>query len=162
MKKKILLTGIGLLLCLFLTECKTTSQSITENPTKSSVENKVIDNREALIGKYWKLIELNGENIKRSEADRKEPHIILKKENNAVNGHAGCNSFFGTYELTAQGIAFSQMASTMMACLDMEKEQQMLQMLHEIDGYSISQNGKILSLLKGTKTMARFEVVYLD
>jgi len=35
-------------------------------------------------------------------------------------------------------------------------------MLHEIDGYSISQDGRILSLLQGTKITAKFEVVYLE
>jgi len=161
MKKEILLTGLGVLLCLFLTECKTIPQSITEDTTKRSTENRTVDNREALIEKYWKLIELNGENFERSET-LKEPHIILKKENYAVTGNSGCNSFFGTYKLMAEKITFSQMASTKMACLNMEKEQQMLIMLHEIDGYTLSQNGKILSLLKGTNTMAKFEVVYLD
>jgi len=70
MKKEILFIGIGLL-CLFLAGCKT-KQSVAENQPKDTVENiqpkGTVENmtkntKEALIEKYWKLIELDVTNV---------------------------------------------------------------------------------------------------
>ena len=47
--------------------------------------------------------------------DRK-PVILEFKDNASVNGHAGCNGYFGTIEVKAQSVAFKHMASTRMMC----------------------------------------------
>ena len=94
----------------------------------------------------------------------REAFIILKDEDNRVNGNGGCNTLFGTYEIerTTNRIKFSQMASTMMACLNMEIENELKRALEMADNYSLSADGKYLSLNRARMApLAGFEVVYL-
>jgi len=114
--------------------------------------------------KYWKLIEINGKPVVWDESATREAFIILKDNDNRVNGHGGCNTLSGTYEIdrTASRIKFSQMASTMMACLNMEVENNLKRALEMADNYSLSADGKYLSLNRARMApLARFEVVYL-
>ncbi|MCA6438755.1 MAG: META domain-containing protein [Sediminibacterium sp.] len=111
--------------------------------------------------KYWKLIQLNGKPITVS-AKGKEPHIILKKEGNKVNGSGGCNSFMGSYALKEGGrIQFSQMASTLMACIhDDGTEAAFLKALSKADSYFIK--GDTLQLNRAKMSpLAVFKAVYL-
>ena len=101
--------------------CKTSQQSA------STITSDITE-------KYWKLVELNGQKITPNENQTKEPHFILKREENRVMGHGGCNSFHGTYELLEGGrIRFSKIASSLMACDVMETEKQFLQVLEMAD-----------------------------
>jgi heat shock protein HslJ len=55
---------------------------------------------------YWKLTELMGKPVPTMESN-KEMHMILKNEDNRIQGNAGCNTFTGSYELKeANRIAF--------------------------------------------------------
>ena len=141
-----------------LSACKC-STSAKKGDVASSTEN-VQDN--AITEKYWKLIELNGNAVDIQSLNR-EPHIILKKEDNRLNGTGGCNAFNGSYELenTTLRIKFSQVVTTMMACMNMEVESQMYKALESVDNYTISADGKYLSLNKGRMApLARFELVH--
>lgn len=110
--------------------------------------------------KYWKLVELNGQPVPTLE---REPHMILKAEGGRVNGFSGCNSFSGSYKLdeSTLRISFSNVASTMMACVSgMEVEQAFYKVLETVDNYSIS--GDHLTLNRARMApLARFEAVYL-
>jgi len=131
--------------------CKTASSSVKTQP-------------DGITEKYWKLIEINGKPVVWDESATREAFIILKDEDHRVNGHGGCNTLFGTYEIdrTANRIKFSQMASTMMACLNMEIENELKRALEMVDNYSLSADGKYLSLNRARMApLARFEVVYL-
>ena len=113
--------------------------------------------------KYWKLIEINSNPVVLDENNR-EPYLILKKENSRVTGFGGCNNFNGSYNLERMNkIQFSKMVSTKIFCLNnMEIEQQLYQAFETADNYTLSEDGKYLSLNKGRMTpLARFEVVYL-
>jgi heat shock protein HslJ len=119
---------------------------------------------DGITEKYWKLIEINGKPVAPSKTFVREPSIILKNEGNRVNGHGGCNTLTGSYEIdrTAQRIKFSQMATTMMACINMEVEEELKKALEMTDNYSLSADGKYLSLNRARMApLARFEVVYL-
>ena len=114
---------------------------------------------ENLENTYWKLIELDGKMVKPPK-ERKEAHMILKPGESRVNGNAGCNNFFGSYEVDGETLSFGQMGATMMACLDgMETEQAFLAALGNTDRYTIS--GLILSLYSGEALLAKFEAVHL-
>ena len=119
---------------------------------------------EIITEKYWKLIELNGKPVVLDESFKQEPFFILKNEERRVNGHGGCNTFFGTFEIdpAAKRIKFSQMSTTMMMCLNMEIEDGMKKVFEMTDNYSLSPDGKYLSLNRARMApLARFEVVYL-
>lgn len=116
----------------------------------------------SITEKYWKLIELNGKKFILSPNQR-EPHFILKKENVRVIGFAGCNSFNGTYELSAGNnrLRFSKMVSTMRACMDAHYEKDYLRVLNIVDNYTL--RGDTLALNKARMaTLAKFVVVYLN
>jgi heat shock protein HslJ len=109
----------------------------------------------------WKLIELMGKPVVLSENNKKEIYIILKKEENGVQGFSGCNTIMGKYELKeGNRITFSAMASTMMACPDLATETEFNKMLGIVDNYSL--NGKTMTLNKAKMApMARFEAVLI-
>ncbi|WP_426416571.1 META domain-containing protein [Aestuariirhabdus sp. LZHN29] len=50
-------------------------------------------------------------------------------DNGRINGHGGCNGFFGGYSVDKQKIKIGPLGSTMMACPEplMQQEQQLLQ-----------------------------------
>lgn len=86
-----------------LASCHTAKQSTTGSTS--------------IVGKQWRLIELNGQTVQPADQSKREPHMILNASEKKVNGNGGCNSFFGSYELQgANGITFSKIGSTRMAC----------------------------------------------
>lgn len=116
----------------------------------------------SLTETYWKLTELMGQPIVYVGGGAKEMHLILKKEESRLIGQGGCNSFMGSYTLFEDNnrIKFSQLAATLMACPNMEKEKEFMDVLQKVDNYTI--NEKLLSLNKAKMApLAKFEAVYL-
>lgn len=90
-----------------------------------------------LEGTYWKLDEIMGERVAHP-GNRMPAHILLNAEGNRTAGNAGCNPFFGIYELREdRGIRFERTGSTMMSCPDMGQEEMFHRALLEADRYSI-------------------------
>jgi heat shock protein HslJ len=113
----------------------------------------------SLQNTYWKLLELNGTPARSPEGSR-EIHLILATAESRAHGFAGCNNFFGTYELGEDSLSFSAVGSTMMACPEgMDTEQSFLQTLGAATRAEIS--GQIMSLYADDRLLARFEAVYL-
>ena len=115
-----------------------------------------------IVEKYWKLIEIRGQKVTAENFASKEPHLILKSEDNRVNGNGGCNSFFGTYELQADvnRISFSQIGSTRMACLKPTVEADFFNVLETVDNYTVKND--TLQLNKARMApLAKFVAVYL-
>jgi len=87
----------------------------------------------------WRLVEISGVQVASPAEKGKELFVIMQKEGKVVNGFAGCNSFAGTYELVGgEGIKFSQMTSTLMACDDMEMEKQFTSMFANVTSYDVN------------------------
>ena len=102
-----------------------------------------------------------GKKISRPALGQKEIHMILKKDSARVQGNSGCNTFTGGYELKEPNrISFSQVASTQMACIDMENETQFLKVLSQADSYYLK--GDTLQLIRARMApLAVFQAVYL-
>ncbi len=66
---------------------------------------------------YWKLTRLGDEPVYLGEQLR-EPHLVLRDDENIVTGFGGCNSLTGGYAVDGSSIGFTDVASTMMACAD--------------------------------------------
>lgn len=110
--------------------------------------------------KYWKITELYGKKVTMSAGMKKEPHMILRAENNRINVTGGCNTFMGTYELKPDNqISFGKLAGTLMACPDMETERLFMQAIGEADNYYVDENNLVLNKAK-MAPLARFEAVY--
>lgn len=117
-------------------------------------------NKPALVGTYWKLVEVMGKAAIHDE-QQVPAHMLLQAEGNRVAGNSGCNSFFATYELDeAKGrIRFSKAGSTMMACSDMSMEDAFHKALAQVYNYSIGEDGR-LSLSKAKMApLMRFEAM---
>ncbi|KDN55483.1 META domain-containing protein [Flavobacterium seoulense] len=128
----------------------------------NSTKNVKNEKSSEITEKYWKLIEINGQKVTVENFAAKEPHLILKKEENRVNGNGGCNSFFGTYELQANvnRISFSKIGSTRMACLKPTVENDFFKVLETVDNYTIKND--TLQLNKARMApLAKFVAVYL-
>lgn len=113
---------------------------------------------DALIGKYWKLIELNGQPVQ-TGSTQKEPFIRLIAVSNRIEGTGGCNGMGGTFQLEAPNrIRFSKMIRTLMACENLETENEMLRALETTDSYHVSND--TLQLFRARMApLAKFEWV---
>jgi heat shock protein HslJ len=99
-----------------------------------------------LVGAFWKLTRL-GENAVVVAEPARQPNLTLAADGR-VAGFTGCNRMAGSYQVTGRSIAFGQMASTKMACLEaMEHEAAFAAALERARSYRIV--GELL---------ARFEV----
>ncbi|HLR36509.1 MAG TPA: META domain-containing protein [Chitinophagaceae bacterium] len=108
---------------------------------------------------YWKLVSLNGEKVVVDSSFNREPYLILKEKDNKVSGNAGCNQIMGSYTLKeGDKIEFSQMASTMMACPNLDSERAFLDAIEKVDQYSL--NGEELVLKSEGQPVATFKAVY--
>lgn len=129
-----------------LASCHTAEQSTTGSAS--------------IVGKYWKLIELNGKTVQLAEQLKREPHMILNTSENRVNGNGGCNSFFGSYALPGnKGITFSKMGSTKMACPDdvMQVEYQLFQAFEMTNKFTL-RNDTLLLTKTDMTPLAKFVV----
>ena len=147
------LISVFLLIAIVVTACKSTQKA------SETTLQPVPPTTTGLQETYWKLTEMMGKPVALSENNKKDIHIILKKEDNSVVGFSGCNTIMGKYELKeGNRIRFSAMASTMMACPDMATETEFNKMLGTVDNYNL--NGNTMTLNKAKMApMARFEAI---
>lgn len=118
---------------------------------------------EPIVEKYWKLKTLEGKKVKMDKNQAREIYFTLNTSENRVTGFAGCNTIMGTYTLEeGNRIHFSQMATTMMACPDIDfNESEFLKVFELADNYRIT--GDQLELNVGRRApLAVFEAVYFD
>jgi len=110
--------------------------------------------------KYWRLITLYGKPITESENQKREAHFVLRSKDKRVLGHGGCNAFSGSYELfEGNRIQFSPLASTQMACAEINHESDFFKAIQSADNYIIK--GDTLILTKGKMApMMRLVAVY--
>ena len=99
----------------------------------------------------WRLVELNGEDV----SNLNPPLTLSLDDAQKINGFAGCNRFFGTYELNELKIKFSGIGSTKMFCQDKsDTEDKYLKALSEVQSFK-SESGKLF-LVAGEKTVLEF------
>lgn len=122
----------ALFLAVFLVSCQTQT---AQKPTTD------------ITGKKWKLTELNGKPIELKNP-KNNPYFKLNTEGMRYEGHAGCNGLGGTFEIKqdVMRIKFNQGMSTMMACEDLDIENQFTKAILAADNYSV--NGNTLTLNK--------------
>ncbi|WP_264524638.1 META domain-containing protein [Flavobacterium sp. N502536] len=143
-------------------EC-TDSMSGTVFPYTVKVEMK--DQTLNGCGKYitdyrlhdiWVLEELNGKKVTASDFQKELPRIEINAAENKFMGFGGCNSIGGTIFFEKGLLRFSDVISTMMACMPGNKEGEFVQALQSTNTYSIGDlrltlsnpNGKLLVFRK--------------
>ena len=101
-----------------------------------------------LLGTYWRLTEVAGQEITASGVQGREAHLILKKADRSVSGSGGVNRLISKYTLGENNaLSFVSPASTMMAGLPeaMDTENKFFQALNQTKKYTIT--GRQLTLL---------------
>jgi heat shock protein HslJ len=128
-------------------------------PAPDSIKGNFIPQKTLFIFNKWKLVELNGKPVKNTSDHKKEMFIQLNNEGR-YSAYAGCNNMTGGYELreNALRIKFTKGISTLMACDDMETEQEFAKMLETVDNYSIKGNQMTLNKAR-MAPLARFEAM---
>lgn len=113
-----------------------------------------------LRGTYWRLFELNGKTYN-STGDQLEIYIELDESENRISGTAGCNRIMGGFTSDKElELRFDKVATTLMACPDMETESEFLKMLEKVDNYNLKND--TLSLNKARMApLARFKAEFL-
>lgn len=102
-------------------------------------------NSKDLLNTDWELVSIN--NVE-PDSGMRAPTLLFAPNETKVNGFAGCNQFFGTYELNRDSLSFSGLGSTKMFCeQSMDLETQYLDLLGKTGNFVVSQSGSTLTLL---------------
>ncbi|MDR2835454.1 MAG: copper resistance protein NlpE N-terminal domain-containing protein [Bacteroidales bacterium] len=134
---------------------------IFEKEDMESVILKKINTDFELTGKYWKLIELNGNLIDYNSEIPTEAHILFNPDG-TFSGSLSCNRISGTFSTENNfNIKFSQLIMTKKLCIDMSIENELVKIFNTTDNYSIKDNQLSISRARMTP-LARFEVVYMN
>ncbi|MEO5925380.1 MAG: META domain-containing protein [Bryobacteraceae bacterium] len=103
----------------------------------------------------WVALEVMGKTITKSEG-RPAVHIQLHSIDKKLTGFSGCNSVFGEFEFSHEGLKFAPVGATRMACLDANVEPQFLEALSGTKSYRIA--GEELQLMNmDGKVIGRFQ-----
>ncbi len=138
MKKAILMIAIAAI----LTACNNNDaqNANVDNPVTATASTP-----DVLLGKEWKLSELNGVPRVPDTTFPKKPLLIFENESR-ISGNLGCNGFGGNYELQENNsIKFSDIAATQMACPNLEIEQSFLEALNTTKSFRIENNTLLFS-----------------
>ena len=110
---------------------------------------------------YWKLTRLGDQPVLPTVQER-EPHLVLRSDDNRVSVFGGCNNISGSYTLDGSSIEFSPMASTMMACAESaDTERAFLAALEDVRSWRLL--GHHLDFFNHTGALvARFEARELE
>ncbi|MBI5315194.1 MAG: META domain-containing protein [Nitrospirae bacterium] len=111
-----------------------------------------------LTGVEWRVQELSGHSVA-SSVDRQQPFIIFDEAKKQASGYAGCNRFFGGYELEGVALRFGLIGATKRACPDLEEgvETEFFKALDATSGWRIVDG--TLELLNGDLVLARLKKI---
>ncbi len=122
------------------------------NTTRNSAKDQA-----GLSQTVWQLIEIEGSDFENLTK------VWLKFENDdekKVSGYAGCNRFFGVYEISDNNLKFGNLASTKMFCPEMELESSFLKRLADVDRFEVSDSK--LSLFSEKEKILVFQPPTID
>ena len=122
----------------------------------------------SLTNTYWRIDALAGEAIAGLPADSREPHLILRTQDDSTadaprfSATVGCNGMMGEFNQRGSALTFGRVAGTLMACPPPlgDLERTLAQTLETVQSYRI--NGETMVLLDGTnEIIAVLTAVYL-
>ena len=108
----------------------------------------------------WNLVEINGRAFSKTEA-QSQPHLIFLESEQRVAGSTGCNRIMGGYDLQPDGsLKIGNLATTMMACPDMEIEAAFLAAFRQLERVHFERGFLDLQDAAG-QVLARFQATQL-
>ena len=109
--------------------------------------------RRPLEGTEWQLIQLDGRSVKAAPET-----FVLKLENGSVSGAGACNRLMGSYTTgERRALKIGPLATTKMACPNLDQEQQFLRALESTTHYDM--DGPMLLLLSNGELHAVFQAL---
>lgn len=140
---------VGVLACAATVACAVDSATSLESGPPAA------DN---LTGIKWRVVELSGHPVA-IPLHGEQPFIVFDQAKRQATGYAGCNRFFGGYELDGPALTFGPIGATKMACPDLEAglETEFFKVLDATRRWEIV--GGSLRLLSGDAVLARLEKV---
>jgi heat shock protein HslJ len=119
--------------------------------------------KEEITNRYWKLTALNGEPVVPVPNGGREPHMRLNPADQRVSGNGGCNSFGGKFSLQENnGISFSQVFSTQMACDNLATEAAFFKALNAANEYRVLNDTLWLKKKGDSGELAKFVSVVMQ
>lgn len=121
---------VALSLGVALSSCsqKTTEAAATMAPDTSASAPATTSDPAQLNG-TWTFTALNGTAVPASDNDR-PAQLIFETATGRISGSTSCNRLMGSYTATGSTLSFGQVASTRMACVGPNVEQQVLTVLN--------------------------------
>ena len=105
---------------------------------------------------YWVLTELNGQEAT-DVFKGVTPFMEFNSADTMISGNAGCNRFFGKYKINEKNqFSAPKLGSTLMMCMDDNKEFDFLKALGDTTTIGFDQSGK-LAFVKDKKVVLVFE-----
>ena len=102
----------------------------------------------------WNVVELAGQSVN----TKQQPFIGFDTHEMKVYGYGGCNRLMGSFEWSDESarMVMDKLASTMMACPNMDTERLVLEALNKVASFTLDQDKSKLSLLdeNGTEVMS--------
>lgn len=92
----------------------------------------------------WKIVEIKGETL--PAGLEKEPFIVFDLKARRIHGNASCNMINGgivTEEGNPRSLAFPAIATTMMACPNMDTEKEVLNALNSTKSFDVFANKNV-------------------
>lgn len=109
----------------------------------------------SMIEGEWNITDVNGSAIEVQPI----PYVGFNTQEKRVYGNSGCNMISGSFEFKGKKgqIELGQMLSTMMACPNMELEQNILQALNSVERVKSSDNEHLTLCDKEMKPLLQME-----
>lgn len=93
----------------------------------------------------WVLETLNGTKVALSDFSKELPYLEINSGANSFMGHTGCNSVRGALFYEKEVLRFTNAATTLMMCMEGNKEDEFLKALQSSTSYAIENNRLHLS-----------------
>jgi heat shock protein HslJ len=147
MKQRVTVLGLAILLVTLLVSC-IESETSGIRPDAVGIE-----------GTDWHLVEGGGIPISLLSGEQR-PFVKFDAVKKEATGFAGCNNYFGNYELDGSLLKFGPIGATRMFCEGElgEVELRFMQALEQTRTWEL-RDGMLL-LLDGSKVLARFTTVH--
>ena len=102
----------------------------------------------SLTGKQWRPLTVGAESMPEDSG-----MYVQFEEDGSINGHGGCNSFFGNLQQSDSGVTMSPLGATRMACPEpvMRRETAFLDALQSARQFGVGSDR--LQLLDGNRTL---------
>lgn len=101
------------------------AESLTTASSGASSNLKVIEfaQKPDIANTYWRLTELGNEKVQ-PLIGQQELYMQLSEQSAQVRGFAGCNAFFGRYQMTPQTLKFESLGATKKSCFTSQQQEQ--------------------------------------